>query len=302
MKPDHEHIDAGPDVPTRWRRVVRLYGDGKRIGVNGPAGCAVAIVAQPHRFLTVGDPVLIPWFTGGNNQQIYAVTESGETVAGYFMRVFGANARARPLEFPASLTGLPVCDERVLAFILERREAILAELAACPPPKARDGRLGPDEATPARILTAADAGDRKDVVRCLFSDKTLATVHAPDTGATPLHLAVKGGHLRMVKALLQADARPRAEDARGQTPVQLAQQCLDALDSEPAAARPARETYTEILERLEAAVDRRNEEFRARTEKRAQGRRDTFILVLSVIFILAMALFWVWAIFSFLNE
>uniref|UniRef100_A0AAY4D3A9 Ion transport domain-containing protein n=1 Tax=Denticeps clupeoides TaxID=299321 RepID=A0AAY4D3A9_9TELE len=71
-----------------------------------------------------------------------------------------------------------------------------------------------------------------------FSQGGLTTVHSKANGSCPLHLATAGGHMEVVKVLLEAGASATEEDADGMTAIHLA----------------ARSGHTHILDVLRSTV------------------------------------------------
>ena len=72
------------------------------------------------------------------------------------------------------------------------------------------------------IQDAAREGDAGKVRQLLKVDPSLVNVRDKDTNYAPLHLAVLGGHLKVMDLLLSKDAAVNAKDKNGRTPLALA--------------------------------------------------------------------------------
>jgi hypothetical protein len=71
------------------------------------------------------------------------------------------------------------------------------------------------------IFALVQSGDLQAVLACLDADAQL--VHAVDTeGDTPLHAALRVNNEALIDALLKSGANPKATNAEGMTPLQLA--------------------------------------------------------------------------------
>jgi ankyrin repeat protein len=110
-------------------------------------------------------------------------------------------AVARPAHAPAS---------RPRAFLLLLPAAAALVLGPAAPAR---------PAGAAEVHAAAQAGDLTKVQELVRADRAQLTA-ADENGGTPLHLAAAGGHLELVRWLLESGAPPDATDNGSNTPLQ----------------------------------------------------------------------------------